>query len=142
MFHCCSYIFPRDKLGDNIYIDGGLTGANSPDSVLVNILDNTDKMKMLSLGSGDSKWNINDTAMIFPSDLRAAIVILQTFLAAGVDTSNLSTSLKLKNNYFHLSPEYNPTFEMDDVTTGLVKIPLAVDTLLKNNSNILTQFLN
>ena len=128
----------------NVFIDGGLTGCNSMDSISINLLSDqvsNKQIRMLSLGSGDSNWNIDPKSMIHPSDIRAAFVILQMFLSAGVDSSNFGAYMKLKENYFHMSPSYNPTFEMDDVTTGLVKIPLAIDTLLQSSRNVLLNFI-
>ncbi len=136
--------FPGEKFG-SVYIDGGLTGCNSPDSILIDFvtdLSNGKQVKMLSLGSGDSKWTIDPESMITPSDIHVAFVVLNTFLAAGVDSSNVGAYMKLKNNYFHLSPYYDPNFEMDDIETGSVKIPEATKVLLDKYGKALSDFLN
>jgi patatin-like phospholipase/acyl hydrolase len=135
--------FPGVQLGTEVFIDGGLTGANSPDATMLMFMESEAgdrQMKMLSLGSGDSKWDIRPDGMVKPSDLHAAMVILKTFLAAGVDLSNLQASVKLGNYYFHLSASYDPTFEMDDTDTGLVKIPEAVSALLATSQATLDEF--
>ena len=135
--------FPGVKANESVMIDGGLTGLNSPDSIMINMLEEfvgAKTMRMLSLGSGDSKWEISVKKMVKPCDLRAAAVILKTFLAAGVDSSNFSSYFKLKNNYYHLCPEYNPTFGIDDVETGLFRIPDAIAKLLFSNKELLNKF--
>lgn len=126
-----------------VYVDGGLTGNNSPDSMLCSIFTEMSagkQIRMLSLGSGNAPWPWNGDEMINPSVITVAHFVLNTFLDCDVDSSNLAAFLKLRHNYFHLCPTYNPTFNMADVSTGLSRIPIAISDLIQKNQATLEEF--
>lgn len=136
--------FPAYQLGNMVLIDGGNAGDNAPD-VLIGIealkLTDIKNIKILSLGTGDSKWELNYNAMINPSPLRAGLATIQIVFAAGVSADVWKAEQLFGENHYRLSPDLGDGIAIDDAHTAIIKIPIAIDILLKNNQSILNQFM-
>jgi patatin-like phospholipase/acyl hydrolase len=135
--------FPGVAIGDMVLCDGGNTSMNAPDVLaIVELLSMTslDHIKMLSLGTGDSKWSVASTSMVSPSLIRAGLQTIKILFSVGVDVQNGNACKLLGKNYFHLSPDLGDGIALDDVTSCLTKIPPAIDLMLKNCPTTLSNF--
>jgi patatin-like phospholipase/acyl hydrolase len=112
--------FPGYKYGDLYCLDGGNTSDNAPDCLLVaesTSFTTIDKLKMLSLGTGTSKWEVNATEMLNPGIIRAGLTTVKVIFSAGVDAQVYKAKRMLGNNHYYISPNYAESkIEIDDIS--------------------------
>ena len=126
--------FPAYKYNGMTLLDGGNTGDNAPDMLLLTeMLEYSDlkKVRMLSLGSGDTVWDENTESMVSPSLPRAGLETIKIVFSAGEDAQVYKASHILAGNHIRLSPDLGNGIAIDDAKECLAKIPGAVEQMLK-----------
>lgn len=137
--------FPAYEMVGMVILDGGNTSDNAPDmlaltEVLAPGIWDIHELKMLSLGSGNSKWEVNPKEMVSPSPLRAGLATIKINFAAGED-SQVSKARKLLGfGYYRLQPDLGDGIAIDDAAGCLAKIPPAVDAMIAANKATLNEF--
>ena len=137
--------FSAYEIDDMILIDGGNAGDNAPDVLLaVEALqyESLNNIKMLSLGTGNSKWDFNANAMVSPSPIRAGLSTIKIVFSAGVSGDVWKAAQLFGNNHYRLSPDLGDGIAIDDAVAAVAQIPATITTLLNANPTVLSQFWN
>ena len=125
-----------------VAVDGGLTGANAVDSIMIHAtreLANGSRVRMLSLGSGNTPVQTSGREMLNPSDFTVAKFVLGNLLGPGMKMAELGAWLALGHDYFHLEPTFPVAKSMDDLSL-LQDIPPVMEALLAKNQATLAEF--
>ena len=140
--------FSAYQLGDMVLLDGGNTSDNAPDMLALaeSFADwmtrfSQGSVKMLSLGSGDTRWNVNAARMISPSPIRAGLETIKIVFAAGEDAQVSKARKILGPNHYRLEPDLGDGIAIDDAEGCLTKIPPAIAAMLAKNSATLDEFI-
>ena len=112
--------FPGYQYNNLTCLDGGNTSDNAPDCLLIaesTSFTTLDKLKMLSLGTGTSKWEVNASEMLNPGIIRVGITTVKVVFSAGVDAQVYKAKRMLGNQHYYISPNYDESkIEIDDVS--------------------------
>jgi len=135
--------FPAFKYDGMTLMDGGNTGDNAPDMlVLCEMLENNSRkdVQLLSIGAGETIWTENPVSMINPSILRAGLATIKIVFSAGEDAQVYKARHLLGNNYYRLSPNLGDGIAIDDAQGCITKIPPAVNALFPAANSSLDVF--
>jgi hypothetical protein len=139
--------FPAYEMAGLVCLDGGNTSDNAPDMLALTLAmaDWQTRfmpggIRMLSLGSGATKWNVNAKAMVSPSPIRAGLETIQLLFAAGEDAQTIKARKLLGPNYFRLQPDLGEGIAINDWAGCAEKIPPAIAAMLAANSATLDEF--
>jgi predicted acylesterase/phospholipase RssA len=136
--------FPAFKWNSMTLMDGGNTGENAPDLLAtVEALQFVPQasIKMLSLGSGDSKWSVNPESMVSPSAIRAGLETIKILFSAGEDAQIYKTKRLLGNQHYRISPDLGNGQDIDDASdSSLAKLDAAAADAIKCNQASLDEF--
>jgi predicted acylesterase/phospholipase RssA len=108
--------FPAFVKGGMVFWDGGFSGQNAPDVLLLDESDDDNGSCMLSIGHGRLPWTVNGGVMVRPSFKN---VIEGSFaLATGAPASAAVWSAKkrLDMRFVRLNPKLARDFDIDDAT--------------------------
>jgi hypothetical protein len=134
--------FPAYEYNKMVLMDGGNTGDNAPDMlVLSEILNYTsiDKVNMLSLGSGNTNWHERPKSMVSPSLIRAGLETIKIVFSAGEDSQVYKAKYMLKDRHSRIVPDLGDGIAIDDASACLELIPKAVGLLTKDNSDAMNE---
>ena len=136
--------FPAYQMDGMTLLDGGNTSDNAPDMMaLAEIIAMgypLSNVRMLSLGSGDTVWNVNADAMVKPSPIRAGLETIKIVFSAGEDAQVSKARKILGPGYFRLKPNLGTEIGIDDAHGCLTQIPPAVEKLISANGATLDEF--
>jgi patatin-like phospholipase/acyl hydrolase len=138
--------FPAFKFEKMILMDGGNTGDNAPDLLVLaeglrfaSIQDT----KMLSVGAGNSKWKVNARSMISPSILWAGLKTITITFSAGETNAVILTGKNLGDNYFRLVADLGAGYAIDDASPEtFAAMTAAWKKAVKVNSSVYELFSN
>ena len=142
-----AFQFTESKLNnlEMVLMDGGNTGDNAPDLLVYSeaLQFTQDQIRMLSLGTGNCKWNINSGAMINAGIARAGLETIKILFSVGVDSQIEKARKILAPNHFHISPDLGDGIAIDDASSGsLNKMRDAVSLEIIENSAALNEFVS
>ncbi len=133
--------FPAYQCGGMTLMDGGNAGDNAPDMLLATEAVRLGKsFRMLSLGSGDSKWSVEADDMVNPSKIRAGLETIEIVFSAGESAAIFKAGRLIGSGYYRLSPDLGDGLAIDDALGVLEKMPMAVKILLDANGATLDEF--
>lgn len=135
--------FSAYSINDMILIDGGNCSVNCPDILAITELAQYVDIKdieLLSLGNGESKWNVDGPSLLNPNIIKAGLATINIVFAAGEDVQVDMARKLLGNRYYRLSPDLGDGLAIDDAAGCLSKIPPAVNVLL-DSTTALNQFI-
>ena len=99
--------FPGHKVGDLLCWDGGSSGFNAPDNLIISELEELNPLEsisMVSLGAGETNWKYADCDMTNPSIAR----VLEATLAIAYGTPEITACWmarkRLGDRYVRLNP--------------------------------------
>ena len=117
--------YPWDGL---MLMDGGNTGDNAPDVLAHAEAQSFDDpiTKVLSIGTGNSRWTVNGRAMRNPSLLRAAFTTIKIVFAAGEGADIYKARKIFGLGYNRIQPDLGAGIAIDDAKACLNQIPGAV----------------
>lgn len=136
--------FPAYELQDKVVIDGGNTSDNAPDMLAITELlasgTALSDLRILSLGSGDTAWEVDAKSMVNPSPVRAGLQTIKIVFAAGEEAQVTKAKKLLGPSHFRLSPDLWDGIAIDDWPACSKSIPPAVEKLLAVNQAVLEEF--
>jgi patatin-like phospholipase/acyl hydrolase len=111
--------FPAFPLDDMMLIDGGNTSSNAPD---VSLFMNShrkfgaENIRMLSLGTGDSPWDMDWKAMQSPSPLRALAATVKIEFEASSDDVVEDAQAGMGPAYYRIQPPLSTNPGLSDAS--------------------------
>jgi predicted acylesterase/phospholipase RssA len=136
--------FPAYQFNGMVLLDGGNTGDNAPDLVVLTEAQEflgVQPNEMLSIGSGNSKWDVDADGMINPSPIRAGLATIKLTFSAGESNAVILTGKNLGANYYRLVADLGSGFDLDDCSdTAFSAMSLAWQNAINVNPSIFAKF--
>jgi patatin-like phospholipase/acyl hydrolase len=137
--------FPAFKLDNMVLIDGGNTGCNAPDMLCITEALDAGVMpgdiKMLSIGGGKVKWDVNGSAMVNPCVLRAGLNTISIVFAGSEHNSVWMAESLLGANYYRLDADLGDGIAIDDASQpALDTMTTAMMVAISKQPKMLTAF--
>jgi uncharacterized protein len=136
--------FPAYRFNDMVLMDGGNTGDNAPDMLVYAEAQKfaaIQQNKMLSVGSGNSKWTVDSNAMVSPSAIRAGIETIEIVFSAGESNAVILTRSNLGANYYRLVADLGEGYAIDDASSDtFAAITKTWQSAIAANSAIYDEF--
>jgi predicted acylesterase/phospholipase RssA len=113
--------FPAYQYNGMVFMDGGNTGDNAPDVLVISdALDFSPiaDLQMLSIGAGDTNWNVSASSMINPSIAVAGLNTIKIVFSAGESAEVYKASKILRNKYSRIVPNLGNGYAIDDASTS------------------------
>jgi patatin-like phospholipase/acyl hydrolase len=136
--------FPAYQLNGMVLMDGGNTGDNAPDLLVLTEAQKfapVQQNEMLSVGSGNSKWDVNAGSMVNPSAIWAGIETVKLTFSAGESNAVILAGKNLGSNYYRLVADLGAGYGLDDCSpeafAGMTK---AWQAAIAANPAIFTRF--
>ena len=136
--------FPAYEYNAMVLMDGGNTGDNAPDMLIF-----TEAQKfaaipqnlMLSVGAGNSKWDVTPKTMADPSVITAGVQTINITFSAGETNSVMLTRKNLGGNYYRLVADLGEGYKIDDASPAtFAAITAAWQTAIAANPAIYQLF--
>ena len=138
--------FPAFQFNNMVLMDGGNTGDNAPDLLVFTEgqqFGPLQQTKMLSVGAGNSKWNVNAGSMLSPSAIGAGLETISITFSAGESNAVMLTRKNLGNNYFRLVANLPAGYAIDDASPAtFAAITAAWQAAIQSNSTLYNVFSN
>jgi patatin-like phospholipase/acyl hydrolase len=135
---------PMLQPDDLILMDGGNTGDNAPDLLVfteAQKLPGVQQNEMLSVGAGNSKWNVNPGSMVSPSVFRAGLETVKITFSAGESNAVILTGRNLGANYYRLVADLGDGYAIDDASPAtFAAITAAWQTAIQANAALYAKF--
>jgi patatin-like phospholipase/acyl hydrolase len=135
---------PMLQPNDLILMDGGNTGDNAPDLLVFTEAQKflgSQQNEMLSVGSGNSKWNVNADSMVSPSVFRGGLETIKITFSAGESNAVILTGKNLRSNYYRLVADLGNGYELDDASIAtFAAITAAWQMTIQANSALYNKF--
>ena len=137
------HYFPGVSLSAMVCLDGGNTSDNAPDELLIaeaTAFTSLSNHRMLSIGTGDSKWSVNPSDMLYPGILKVGINTIKIVFSAGVSAQIYKARKMLGSNHYYISPTFNTTKLAIDDVGNLPIIADAANVAIATSGAILDEF--
>lgn len=112
--------FPAFCYKGMVLWDGGNTGLNAPDMLVISEAKNDglviSGLEMLSLGSGNTKWNRVGSEFVNPNLAAAMVGTLQIVFAAPEQSAVWLAAQELGRNYTRINPNLPEVLGIDDAS--------------------------
>lgn len=125
-------------------LDGGNTGDNAPDMVVIAEavgFESLDKLKMLSLGVGDSKWIVKPADMEFPGLVKVGVETIKIVFSVGSDARHTQARKLLGAGWRHIAAKLNGDLAINDASHhALTALQFAATGAILQNGVALDEF--